>query len=216
MVSVTKLTEEYIRKHKSIKDCLKSGLLNYSALARLVFKELKTKKSLPRGVGMEAVLIAARRYKHKLKLEKSSEKQILQVLRESEIEIKTKSVVLVLEKQLYPDKLIEVEKIIKRKKGLFNAIEGVNSITIITTEKYSGEIKQTFKSSIIHEIKGLVSLIVKSPKEIETTPGVMAYLYGVLSDAGINVYHTLSCWTDTFIVVSETDMSRVLELFDFS
>ena len=40
-INITKETENYIRDHPSIKDCLKKGLINYSSLSRKIGDEKK-------------------------------------------------------------------------------------------------------------------------------------------------------------------------------
>ena len=55
----------------------------------------------------------------------------------------------------------------------------------------------------------------KSPKQIETTAGVISYLYSLLGENDINVYETLSCWTDTIFLIDEKDLSKVMALLRF-
>ena len=38
MVNITKITENYINKHPSVKDCVKNKLINYSSLTRQIAK----------------------------------------------------------------------------------------------------------------------------------------------------------------------------------
>jgi len=40
MPSITKLTEDYILEHPSVKDCLKNDLVNFSSLSRKIAEEL--------------------------------------------------------------------------------------------------------------------------------------------------------------------------------
>ena len=54
-----------------------------------------------------------------------------------------------------------------------------------------------------------------SAKQIETTSGVISYLYSLLGENNINILETLSCWTDTIFLVEEKDLSRVMEFLRF-
>ena len=184
---------------------------SYPLLSRQVAKDLGIEKKTSK----EAILIAARRFKDKIKKEAVQEKEISKLLKNTEFEIKTKTIVVVIEKTLFPDGLIELEKEIKKQKGLFHAVEGVKAITIITSEKYLGEIKKTFKHNVLKVMTGMVSIILQSTPEIETTPGVMAYLYGLIGGNGINIYETLSCWTDTIFVIKEEDLGKVMDVLKF-
>lgn len=211
MPTTTEITEEYIRKHPSIQDCLKKGIINYSSLARRIAEETEiTKKS-----SIEAILIAARRYAVKIKNEKINEDAIIGLLKDAELDVKTRSVVVVIDKDIYPDSLIDLEKDAKKNRDFINIIEGVKTITILTTERYLNKIKQKFSRSIIKEYSNLATLIIKTSQDIEAIPGVMSYLYSLLGNRGINIIETMSCWTDTILVIDEKDVPSAMEVFRF-
>ena len=111
MPNITKLTENYILEHPSIKDCLKNGLINYSSLSRQIASDL----NLNLKKNFDAILIACRRMKRKLKKEETFENKILKILKESKIEIKNKVIAVVLEKDIFFENLINLEKEIKKR-----------------------------------------------------------------------------------------------------
>ncbi len=210
-MNITKASEEYIMAHPSVKDCLKNGLINYSSLSRSIASELKldTKKNF------DAILIACRRFKRKLKKDGTLEAKILKILKESKVEIKNKIVAVVLEKGIFSGNLLNLEKEIKKKNEIFRIIEGLSAITIITAEEFLDTIKKMFRNRIILENKNLAEITIKSPKEIETTPGVYAYLCSLFVEHNINIVETLSCWTDTIILVKEEDVGKSISLLRF-
>ncbi len=211
MTSITKLAESYISEHPSTKDSLKNGLINYSALSRLIAKSvgLHPKKNF------DAILIACRRFQRKLKNESVFENKILKVLKESKIEVKNKIVAVVLEKDIFYNNLLNIEKEIKKKKEVFRIIEGASAITIITTEDFLSLINKYFKNKIILENENLVEVTIKSPKEIETIPGAYAYMCSLLGENNVNIVETMSCWTDTIFLVDEKDAGKVINLLRF-
>ena len=211
MPNITKLTENYIAEHPSIKDCLKNGLVNYSSLSRQIASEL----NLNLKKNFDAILIACRRLKRKLKKEEIFESKILKILKESKIEIKNKIVAIVLEKDVFFGNLINLEKEIKMRRGVFRIIESSSAITIITTEEFTDLIKKYFKNKIILENRNLAEVTIKSPPEIETTPGTYAYLCSLFGENNINIVETLSCWTDTIFLISENDVGKVVNLLRF-
>jgi len=146
MPTTAQLTEEFIGTHPSIKDCLKKGLINYSALSRLISKELHIEKKTSK----EAVLIASRRYKDKIFIN-CLEGEILELFKNSRLEIKNKISVLIIEKNVYFEELIEIEKNIKKEKGIFFAIEGTKTITIIIQDQDKILIKQKMSKQIINK-----------------------------------------------------------------
>ena len=211
MPNITKLTEDYILEHPSVKDCLKNGLINYSSLSRQIASELK----LDLKKNFDAILIACRRLKRKLKKEEIHESKILKILKESKIEIKNKVIAVVLERDIFFGNLITLEKEIKKSKEIFRIIEGISAITIITTEEFLDLIRKYFKNKIILENKNLAEITIKSPKEIETTSGTYAYLCSLFGENNINIVETLSCWTDTIFLIKEEDVGKVMNLLRF-
>jgi len=210
-MNITKLTEKYISEHPIVKDCLKKGMINYSKLTRQIAADL----NIDLKKNFDAILIASRRYFMKIKSQPTLESRILKVLKQSKVEIKNKIIAIILEKNVYLDNLLSLEKDIKKKAETFHLIEGANAITLITSEDFLEKIRELFKNKIIKENKGLAEIKIKSPKEIETTPGVIASLYSLFSEHGINIIETMSCWTDTLFVIKEEDVGKVMVLFRF-
>ena len=211
MPNIAKLTESYVSEHPSIKDCLKNGLINYSSLSRQIASELNL--NLKRN--FDAILIACRRFKRKLKKEEIFESKILKILKESKIEIKNKIIAVVLDRDIFFENLINLEKEIKRKKEIFRVIEGISATTIITMEDFLDLIKKYFKNKIILENKNLAEITIKSPKEIEIVPGTYAYLCSLFGENNINIVETLSCYTDTIFLVKEEDVGKAMGLLRF-
>ena len=210
IMSITKLAESYIDYHPSVKDCLKKRVINYSQLSRRIIKDNSLKSS-----DFDAVLIAARRYFRKLSKFAAAEDKITSLLSKSRLEIKNKVIVAVINKHIFTDDLLELERKIKKSRNLFYAIEGTDAITIITAASFLGDVRNSFKSSIIKVWTELALVVIASPEEIEDTPGVFSYLCSLLSDRGINVLETMSCWSESLFVVSEADIARVMEALKF-
>ena len=211
VMSITKTVEKYVQEHPSVKDCLKKGLVNYSALARQIAEEL----GLDAERNFDALLIAARRSHEKVAKEKDSQEKILSVLRQSRVEIKNRMVAFVLERGVPPKSLTDLENKAKKAGEVLHIIEGVSAMTLITVEELSKEIRSLFRHFIIRGNKELVEVILKSPKEIEQTAGIMGYLCSLLGENGVNIVEEMSCWTDTIFLVQEKDLGKVMELLKF-
>lgn len=207
MPTTTELTEKYLSEHPSIKDCLKHGIINYSKLSRKIAKELNIEKE----TSIEAILIACRRYEAKLKDEKILENKIIDILKRSELEIKNRIVVAIIDKKIYMKNLIEIEKKIRKTADTFYVVEGTKVFTVILSEKHLEELRRFFDSSVIKVSKDLAMITIKSPRDLENTPGVIAYISSIFGEHGINIVETMSCWTDTIFVVSEEDIPTVMK-----
>ena len=211
MPTTTELTEKYILEHPSIKDCLKNNIINFSKLSRKIALELKIEKK----TSMEAILIACRRYSRKLKKEELLENNIINILKNSELEIKNKIVVIIVEKPTYKENIKQIEAKIRKKGELFYAIEGTNCFTLITSEKQVKDINICLKKDIIKTNKDLAMITIKSSKEIENTSGIMSYLFSLFAENGININETMSCWTDTIFIIDEKNIAKTMKFLRF-
>ena len=207
MKTTAELTIEYIKSHPNIKSCLKNGLINYSSLARQISKELKIEKK----TSIEAILVAARRFQDKLSKEKVYEKKIKYLLRDSEIEIKNKIVVFIINKSISKESFQKIQS----EAGLFYVLEGSNSYTIITQEKNAVQLEKKLKGFIIKTNKDLALVNIISVKDIENIPGVIAYLTSLFAENGVNILEFLSSWTDTLFVIDKKDVNKVIEFLEF-
>lgn len=209
MPTTTQLTEEYIKSHPSIKDCLKRGLINYSALSRLLSQELHIEKKTSK----EAILVASRRYREKISAI-CLEDNIIELFKNSSLEIKNKISVLVIEKNIYAEELIEIEKTIKREKGVFFAIEGTKTITIIVRDQNRKLVEAKFGRYVISTNERLSLISVYSPG-IEKTPGAIAFLAGLFFENGINILEIMSSWNDTLIIVESREIGKIIDFLTF-
>jgi len=209
--TTAELTNDYIREHPYIKICLRKNLINYSSLARLIAKELDIEKKTSK----EAILIAARRFREKMKKEYEVEEGIKELLEQSEIELKNKITVYILEKGLDFDSIEDAGKKIRKDSGTFYFIEGSDHNIIITQEKYAGIIEIKFKHQIIKKTKTLALILMKSPQKIEQTLGFTAYVTSLFAENGVNIVELLSCWTDTLFLISPNDVNKALQFLKF-
>ncbi|MBI2655964.1 ACT domain-containing protein [Candidatus Woesearchaeota archaeon] len=209
--STTEITSEYIKEHADIKSCLKKRLINYSSLARLISKELNIEKKTSK----EAILIAARRFQEKLKQEINYEKKIKNLLADSEIEIKNKITIFVLEKDLDFVQLREVENFIKKDSGVFYLLEGSGHYSIITQDKYAKICQAKLGRKVItrHENQALINY--KSSKDIEYVPGVVAYLTSLFTEHNVNITEIISFWTDTLFIINNNDANKAMSFLKF-
>ncbi len=210
-MSIAKATEEYIVSHPSIKDCLKMGLINYSALSRKIIEELK----LEGLKNFEAVLVASRRYAEKMALPAVKENEIMDILKKSRLETKSKMMVAILDQAVSFEGIIDLAKEITSEQGSFHLIEGSKTFTLITDQKFGKKIRNKFKFGIIDEKKDLVEILLKASKEIEKTSGIVAYLYSLFGENEINILETMSSWTDTLFVIEEEDLAKAMKVLKF-
>lgn len=63
-------------------------------------------------------------------------------------------------------------------------------------------------------IEDQVMITLKSPKNLEGTPGVLSYVLSILAAREINVTELISCREDTHIVIDEEDATEAFKLLN--
>jgi hypothetical protein len=198
--SIAERTRSYIDAHPSVKDCISKDLINYSSLARQIMKDLGIKNE-------EAVMIACRRYAVKL-AKRDHERDILRILANSRLEVKTKICIVTAKNDWTVLQRLEIvfQKLINEK-AIMQIIQGAQAITVIADEKLKNEvINAVGRENILKVRQDLVEITVKSPERIVETSGVFAFLASNLAENNVNVVETVSCYTDSIFIVNEADM----------
>ncbi|MGD1060366.1 MAG: ACT domain-containing protein [Methanomassiliicoccales archaeon] len=198
--SIAERTRVYIDAHPSIKDCISKDLINYSSLARQIMKDLAIKNE-------EAVMIACRRYA--VKLAKSDhERDILRILANSRLEVKTKICIVTAKNDwTVLHRLESVFQKLINEKAIMQVIQGAQAITIIADEKLKNEVVNAVgRDNVLKVRQDLVEITVKSPERIVETSGVFAFLASNLAENNVNVVETVSVYTDTIFIMNEADM----------
>ena len=199
--SFAEKTRVYIDAHPSVKDCVSKGLVNYSSLARAIMKELDLDNE-------EAVMIACRRYASKMGVSTDHEISILNILKDSRLEMRTKTCIVTAKNDWSVlHKMDNLFKDLWNEDSIMQIVQSASAVTIIADKMLKERIIDTVgRFNILKIRENLVEITVKSPEKIVETSGVIAYLITNLSDAGINIEETVSCHTDTVFIVGEYDM----------
>lgn len=206
MAQVARRVREYIAAHPSVSDALKMDIVNYSALARKIGRELGIRRE-------EAVLAACRRYPVE-KLRGYSEDAVRRMLQKSRIQSRTKVATITVVEGV--DVLQRVGDVVEelldenRVCRLIQVSQG--TVIIVDDDSVSRVTKRLRSEHIIAVTRGLVEIAVTSPETIEKTPGLLAFLSGALASNGINIVEEMSCYTDTIFLLERKNMTRAMEI----
>ncbi|MCD6465673.1 hypothetical protein J7L27_04835 [Candidatus Bathyarchaeota archaeon] len=205
-LSLAKTVQYLIDGDASIQDAIERGYANFSAIARLL--KPKAERILGRKVTLEGMITSVKRAKTKYK---PSKKQ-LKVIAESVIIIRTNLAKISLEKtrrNLEKARLISAEF----PEAFFQILEGASALTLITDERIFSQVRSKFEDTgILDERGNLAAVIVQSPREIVDTPGCVMRFYNAISRRGINIEETISCYTETIIVLKMEDSVKVYSI----
>ena len=208
-MSSSSIVEKYVSEHLSVHDCLKKGVINYSALARVIANEQGLKKDNT----LESIAIATLRLKEKIK-DTDFDEKLKKMFDKTNVEVKGSMASVTVEKQFFPESLIEVEKEIKKQHGSFFAIEGVSSITLIFQHQFLPLLEKTFKKYIVHK-KDNLSLITFISPGIQDTPGAVAFISMLFFLNKVNIQEFMSCYETTIVLIESKDLEKVIKFINF-
>ena len=186
--SVAKMVREAIQMRPSLLDALKMGIVNYSALARMLQDEI--------GEGStEAVKAAVIRIAEDLSNERHlQEEEVRSILKESKVRLQDKIAVLISSIKL------DIPYI----------------FTAYLTDSYVYIVDQTtLKKETTDQVQvmsNLVALVLLSPDRVETTPGFVAFITQLIGSRDINIIEFISCFTNTVIVLDAKDALKAFSL----
>jgi aspartokinase len=195
MDRISEMVWLYIKRRPTIKAALRDGIVNHSALARLICQELGFSDRK-----FDAVKVALIRISKKVaEKEISGEEKLLGLLKNSSINIQTKVAVIISRKEL-------------GLRAISHARSG-NYTTYIVEEREAGKAKKEWGVKSVQRNLNLITI--RSGEELEEVPGVIAFLLNALAYEGINIVEFISCYTDTLLVVREADTSKAYEILSF-
>jgi len=208
-VSVTKAVRDEVGSDLSIQDAIARDYLNLSALARMLVPKVavRTGKRV-KDVSEVGIATALKRLMGSYS---PSSPKISRVIARSAVSVRTHVSSLSVEKtkrtvqtvstllSTYPNDFIQVS-------------ESLSSITLIFDQRLHSKLRKSLAGAeVLEEGEEGAAITVHSPEEIATTPGCISAFYNQLWRRRVNIEDTVSCYTDTIMVVDMKDASRAFE-----
>jgi hypothetical protein len=201
--SITETVREIVSSDLSFQDSLQRDYCNISALARIMKPQID--HMLSKNTSIESIITALKRSRYDYDVR---QKPIASILAASTITVNTDVAKVSARKS---KKTIEkVAKAMIQGVGNFISIsESIMSITLVFDDLLLQDVKVMFASEDILEIEnGLAAIIVQSPEDIIKTPGCAIAFYNQLARRHINVEDTVSCYTDTIVLVKMEQVGK--------
>lgn len=202
--SITNAVKEVVNNDLSFQDSLQRGYCNISALARIIKPKIDLMLS-GKNTSIESIVTALKRSRRDYNV---PERPIASILAASTISVKTDVAKVSAEKS---KKTIEkVAKAMTQNVGNFISVsESIMSITLVFDDVLLEDVKAMFAHDDILEIEDdLAAIIVHSPEEIIKTPGCAIAFYNQLARRHINIEDTVSCYTDTIVLVKMEQVGK--------
>lgn len=203
--SVNRTVKEVVLSRPTLLEALAMGVVNYSALARALRGEVRQR--LGRPVSEVSVKVALLRLREHISGALHSE-GVLRVLAASTLTL-IDDVGLLTVRASTPITLSPLISGVRAR--LLQMTQGIGTVTVVTDEEVIDWLCTKLDPRLVEaEIRGQAALILVSPREIITTPGVMAYLNTLLAFSGINITQVISTHTDTILIL---EREKVVEAY---
>ncbi len=203
-VSISETVKQVIDNDLSLQDALSRKYGNYSAIARII--KPKVEKDMGRKVNFESLVTSVKRVKPRFELAQSV--GIESVLANSVVNVRTDVAKLSVEKT--KRSLESARNLMASYQEEFLQVSESNSaITMVFDQNLLSSIHKRFKDDdILDEESDLAAVIVHSPVGIVRTPGVVLTIYAKIAENHVNIEDTVSCFTDTIIVIRMDEVAR--------
>jgi hypothetical protein len=202
--SISETVKKAIDDDLSLQDAISRKYANYTAIARLI--QPRVEKDLKRKVNLDSLITSVKRVKPRLEL--TQRKSIEAVLADSTVTVRTDVAKLSLEKS---KRSLEAARIMMAsyQEEFLQVSESNSSITLVFDQKLLKAVNKKFTDDdILDEQSDLAAIIVHSPKEIVRTAGVILAIYARIAENHVNIEDTVSCFTDTIIVIRMDEAAR--------
>ncbi len=204
--SISGAVRDEISLDLSVQDALARDYVNLSALARILVPRISERTG--RKVKDESVITSLKRLRGAYA---GSSQGIGKIIAGSILNVRTHVSKLSVEKT---KKSLQVvgSMLSSHQEDFIQVSESLSSITLIFDQRLHKKVsKELYGTEILEEGDNYAAITVQSPKEIISTPGCVTSFYNQLSRRHVNIEDTVSCHTDTIIVVKMTDVARAFD-----
>lgn len=140
--------------------------------------------------GLEAIKVALRRHREQLEKQRRTRRRLAaQVMKDTSIKLRSG---------------LKVQKL----------DEPVECVIGASTENGYTAVVGSEAQERPAEINNQVLISLESPEDLESTPGVIAYITNILAGSDINITELISCREDTHLVVDREDATQAFEILE--
>jgi aspartokinase len=211
MITIPEAVESIIKKSLFLEEALSRGIVNLSALARLVKPDVE--RELMKEAQESAITIALIRLSKKIGRRKErllgKFKSVPDIIVRSnlvEVTYSNSSSVFVSRKKL-------LDQLGGKQAYFLTFTQGINETTIIASRDLKDKIKALFtEEDALSWIDDLSSITVLLPPDTAMIPGTYSYILKALSWEGINIVEVVSTLSELTIVLDDLDIDRAFSI----
>ena len=205
-VSIAGAVRDEVSHDLSVQDALARDYVNLSALASMLVPKIGERTGTK--VNRESVITALKRLRgtYDPVAQKTG-----RVIADSVVNVRTHVSKVSVEKTRKALQAVG-SMLSSHQEDFIQVSESLSAITLIFDQRLHKRIrKELYGAEILEEGDDYAAITVQSPSEIITTPGCLISFYNQLSRRHVNIEDTVSCHTDTIIVVRMRDAGKAFE-----
>jgi hypothetical protein len=212
MITIPEITKEIVSKEPFLEEAIAQGIINYSALARVLKPQIEEK--LLKRIQTGAILMALKRLKSKI-LPKNDLKKIItktpeMIVRSDLIEYTFVNSGLVLKKIS-----VILSEIADEKRYFITMTQGVFETAIIVSSYWQKNIELDLNGEqIVSRLTNLSSITLKLPEENVFVPGVYYFILKALAWEGINIIDVVSTNSEFTIILKDLEVDRAFSILN--
>ncbi len=204
-MNISDSTRKVLAKYPYLDNYMAMGIVNNRGLARLVQPEVA--RELDIHPNIQSIVTALRREsKSKKRLEKGS---LEHILAGSNVNLRYDMAAVTL---AVGQSNMEKTRRKLLPEGSYILLQGLDSMTLIAHEDLIKKVGGHLNREVMELYENLAIVVVKSPKEIAKTPGVLAHLANILAMERINIVEMMSSHAETAFIIEEKDALRTIEV----
>jgi hypothetical protein len=206
MKNIQKIVWDYIDRRIELQKVLMNGLMNTSALARRISKELNLAEHI------DAIISSVRRYECKQD-KKERHFKIYALLRKSRISTKTKLASILLKRNDTSEEQVAsiYSKIKVRRDSVLRVFEVTNYIKIIIDEDLFRDVRDIFSDKDVEKIdRNLSEITINYRSDITKISGIFAAVANELAMNDISIIDSMICNWEHIIIVTEDDLQKTV------
>lgn len=210
MITIPEVVRKIIGKTPFLEESLNEGIINLSALARIIRPEIETE--LYKKVKNGAIIMALKRLSNQL----SNKIDIAKVFKNSPD--------IIVRSNLIEFTLINSQSLITKHQKLLEAInsqkeyfgtitEGVFETTIIASTELKTSIEKIYQDEkVIFRFNNLSSITIRLSEENINTPGVYYFILKPLAWEGINIIEVVSTSHEITLILEAKNVDRAFTI----
>jgi hypothetical protein len=204
--SIISAVRAEVERDFSAQDALARGYANINALARVLAPRVRRK--MGRKVNVVSVVTSLKRIRGSYS---ESTQGMHRIIAGSVVNVRTNVSKLSVEKTRKTLRVVGT-MLSNHQEDFIQVSESLSSITLIFDQKLHSKIGGEFYGAeVLEEGDEYAAITVQSPEEIISTPGCVISFYNQLLRRKVNIEDTVSCYTDTIIVVKMSDAGRAFD-----